>query len=343
MRPVVTFGEIMLRLTAPGHQRLEQARALETSFAGAEANVATGLANLGVPARYVSRLPANALGDACLKSLRGQGVDVAHVVRGGERLGLFYVEAGAAQRGGTVLYDRAHSALATVARGMIDWAAALDGAGWLHWTGITPALGAGPADVVAEALEAARERGLTVSCDLNYRARLWGWDSPAAVMPPLVRQCDVLIGNEEDAQMVFGIAAPDVDVQQGKVTAAAYEVVVEQLMERFPGLRTLAFTLRGSLGASRNTWSAVLWHEGRLYEAPTYDISPIVDRVGGGDAFAAGLIYGLRGGHGDPQHALEFAVAASCLAHSIPGDTNLVSAVEVERLAAGNAAGRVAR
>jgi 2-dehydro-3-deoxygluconokinase len=344
MTSVVTFGEVMLRLSTPDHQRFEQARVLETSFAGAEANVATALANLGVSARFVSRLPANDLGTACLKALRAQGVDVEQVVRGGERIGLFFVEAGAAQRASKVIYDRARSSFATMESGMVDWATAFADAGWFHWTGITPAVGSGPAEVVGNGIDAAKSAGLTVSCDLNFRAKLWNWGSTAReVMPPLVNRCDVVIGNEEDAEKVLGIIAPDADVEKGKVEARGYLAVIEQVVKRFPNLRTVAFTLRGSLGASRNMWSALLWHEGQTYVAPTYDIAPIVDRIGGGDAFAAGLIYGLRSDGADPQSALDFAVAASCLAHSIPGDTNLVSVEEVERLAKGNASGRVAR
>jgi 2-dehydro-3-deoxygluconokinase len=350
MKPVVTFGEIMLRLTAPDHRRLEQAPVLETSFAGAEANVAVDLANLGMPARFVSRLPANELGTACLKYLRGQGVDVASVLRGGARMGLLFVETGAAQRGGAVIYDRKQSSFASLEPGMIDWEEAFRGAGWFHWTGITPALGPGPASVADEATAAARELGLTVSCDLNHRAKLWDWGTRASeVMPPLVRRCDVVIGNEEDAQMVFGIAAPEVDVEHGKVDPSAYTAVVEQLLAQFPEARTVALTLRGSLGASHNTWSALLWHNGRISLAPTYDIAPIVDRIGGGDAFAAALIYGLHRDAGDSriavdvEAALHFAVAASCLAHSIPGDAALLSVDEVQRLSRGHAAGRIAR
>jgi 2-dehydro-3-deoxygluconokinase len=341
---VATFGEIMLRLSAPGNQRFEQARVFEASFAGAEANVAVSLANLGTAARFVTRLPANDLGSACLKTLRGQGVDVGHIVRGGERLGIFYVEAGAAQRGSKVIYDRAESSFATVSPGDIDWPSAFAGAGWFHWTGITPAVSQGAAEVLSEAVDAACAAGLTVSCDLNYRAKLWHWGRAASeVMPALVDRCDVAIGNEEDAEKVFGIVAPDIDVEQGKVEAEKYVPVIEQMVGRFPALRTVAFTLRGSLSASHNTWSALLWQDGHTFVAPTYDILPIVDRVGGGDAFAAGLIYGLQSFHDDPQRALDFAVAASCLAHTVPGDMNLVTVEEVERLASGHAGGRVAR
>lgn len=341
---VVTFGEIMMRLSTPDHRRFEQATSYEASFAGAEANVAISLAAFGVPVQFVSRLPDNDLGIACLKFLRQQGVTVDHVVRTGERLGLFFLEAGAAQRGSKVIYDRSRSAFATIDPGMIDWAMVFSGADWFHFTGITPAVAEGPAEAVAEATQVAGDLGLTVSCDLNYRAKLWDWGRAASeVMPELVSRCDVAIGNEEDAEMVFGIVAPEVDIQRGRVDASKYVVVCERLVERFPNLRTVAITLRGSLSASHNTWSALLWHEGVVYFAPTYDIVPIVDRVGGGDAFAAGLIYGLGVAGRGPQWALDFAVAASCLKHSIWGDANLVAVAEVEGLARGNASGRVVR
>ena len=344
MTKVVTFGEVMLRLSTPGHQRFEQARAYEASFAGAEANVATSLANLGVPVRFVSRLPDNDLGRACRNFLRQQGVEIDYLAHGGNRLGLFFLETGAAQRGSKVIYDRAESSFASVEPGMFDWTSLFLDADWFHWSGITPATAKGPSLVVAEAVQAAREHGVTVSCDLNFRTKLWRWGKTAAeVMPALVSQCDVVVGNEEDAEMVFGLAAAEADVTQGRVDAQHYVPVCESLVELFPNLRTVAFTLRGSLSASHNTWSALLWHQGSVYVAPTYDIVPIVDRVGGGDAFAAGLIYGLGVADRGPQWALEFAVAAACLKHSIPGDANLVTLQEVEQLVAGNASGRVVR
>ena len=341
---VVTFGEIMMRLSAPAFQRFEQAGSLAVSFAGAEANVAASLANLGASTQYVTRLPDNDLGRTCLKFLRQQGVGVDHVALGGERLGLFFIETGSAQRGSKVIYDRTNSSFASLEPGMIDWATVLASAAWFHSTGITPAVAGGPAETCAVAMAAARNLGLRVSCDLNYRAALWKWGKAASeVMPALVGNCDVVLANEEDAEKVFGITAPDADVSRGEVGAEKYVVVCEELVRRFPNLSTVAITLRGSLGASHNTWSAVLWHEGHMYFAPTYDIVPIVDRVGGGDAFAAGLIYGLGIAHKDLQSALEFAVAASCLKHSVWGDVNLVTVAEIEALVAGNASGRVAR
>ena len=343
VRSVVTFGEIMLRLSPPGFQRFIQARSFDIVYGGGEANVAAALANFGVPVEYVTRLPANDIGDACLNYLRQYGIGTRYIARGGERLGIYFLEAGAAQRGSKVIYDRASSALATIQPGMIDWQAVFSDADWFHWTGITPAVSQGAARICLEAAQTAREMGLTVSCDLNYRKKLWKWGKSAAeIMPELASLCDVAVGNEEDADKVFGIRAPEADVLGGKVDAGAYVQVCEKLVERFPNLGTVAITLRGSLSASHNTWSAILWRQGQVYAAPRYDIIPIVDRVGGGDSFCAGLIYGLRTYDG-AQQALNFAVAASCLKHSIPGDFNLVSVAEAEKLMGGDASGRVSR
>ncbi len=343
MKTIVTFGEIMLRLAPPGFQRFVQAHSFDVTFGGGEANVAVSCANYGLPVEYVTRLPANDIGDACLAFVRSAGVGVRHVIRGGERLGLYYLETGAAQRGSKVIYDRAGSALATIQPGMIDWPMVLAGVGWFHWTGITPAISEGAAAVCLEAVKAAKSLGVTVSCDLNYRNKLWKWGKKAGeVMPELVRYTDVAIGNEEDADKVFGIRAPEADVTGGKVAADAYVSVCEQLKERFPNLQTIAVTLRGSLSASHNTWGGLLWRDGQVYVAPTYDITQIVDRVGGGDSFMGGLIYGLLT-YANPQDTINFAVAASCLKHSIPGDFNLVTVVEVEKLMSGDASGRVSR
>jgi 2-dehydro-3-deoxygluconokinase len=344
MKKIVTFGEIMLRLSPPGFQRLVQARSFDVIYGGGEANVAASLANYGQPVEYVTRLPANDIGDACLNFIRQYGVGTGHIVRGGDRLGIYFLETGAAQRGSKVIYDRAGSGLSTVEPGMIDWQAAFTGADWFHWTGITPAISASTAAVCLEAAQTAREMGLTVSCDLNYRKKLWKWGkTPGEVMPDLVALCDVAVGNEEDADKVFGIKAPEADVTGGKVEADAYVYVCEKLVERFSNLKMVAITLRGSLSASHNTWSGILWHDGKTYTAPKYDIVPIVDRVGGGDSFCGGLIYGLRTYGDDVQQALNFAVAASCLKHAIPGDFNLVSVAEVEKLMGGDASGRVSR
>ena len=333
----------MMRLSPPGFQRFGQARTFDVIYGGGESNVAVSLANFGLPAAFITRLPANDLGDACIAYLRQFGVGVDSIVRGGERLGIYFLEMGAVQRGSKVVYDRAHSSIATVQRGMIDWPAALVGADWFHWTGITPAISAGAADVLLEGLQAAKALGLTISCDLNYRKNLWKWGkTQQEVMPALVEFCDVAIGNEEDADKVLGIKAPDADVIGGKVEAESYRYVCEEMARRYPSLKTVAITLRGSVSASHNTWSAVLWKDGEFYTGPQYDITHIVDRVGGGDSFMGGLIYGLRT-YDDPQQALDFAVSASCLKHTIFGDFNLVTVDEVQKLMSGDASGRVSR
>jgi 2-dehydro-3-deoxygluconokinase len=343
-KKVVTFGEIMMRLSPPGYLRFTQARSFDAIYGGGEANVAVSLANYGDSVDYVTRLPNNDLGEAGLQFIRQYGVGVGKIVRGGDRQGIYFMETGAAQRASKVVYDRANSSIATVKPGMIDWKAVFADADWFHWTGITPAISEGAAQVCLEAAQAAREMGLTVSCDLNYRANLWKWGKKAGeVMPALVEQCDIVIGNEEDADKVFGIRAQGADVTAGKVEAAAYRSVCEQLVQRFPRLQQVAITLRGSLSASHNTWSGALWQAGSFFTAPTYDIADIVDRVGTGDSFAAGLIYSLSAHPGEAQRALDFATAASALKHSIMGDFNLATVAEVEALAAGNASGRVSR
>ena len=344
MKYVVTFGEIMMRLSPPGFLRFSQTNSLEIIYGGGEANVAVSLANYGQAVEYLTRLPTNDLGEACLGYLRQRGVGTRFILRGGERLGLYFMENGAAQRGSKVIYDRANSSIATVTGGMFDWETIFAGADWFHWTGITPAISAGAAEALSEGLSAARKAGVRVSCDLNYRKNLWKWGKKASeVMPDLVGMSDLAIGNEEDADKVFGIKAPHTDVTAGKVSAEAYQAVCEQLAERFPNLKTIAITLRGSLSATHNTWSGVLWRDGQFYTAPTYDIAFIVDRVGGGDAFGGGLIHGLRTWPDDPGQALHFAVAASCLKHSIYGDFNLASVAEVQTLMAGDVSGRVSR
>jgi 2-dehydro-3-deoxygluconokinase len=343
MKKIVTFGEIMLRLAPPGYQRFTQATSFEATYGGGEANVAVSLANFGQEVEYVTRLPKNALGDACLASLCAHRVGTRFIDRGGDRMGIYFIEMGAAQRPSQVIYDRAGSSFASIQPGLIDWQAVFADAGWFHWTGITPAVSQGAAEACREAIQVARQMGLIVSTDLNYRAKLWKWGKPAGeVMHELVSLCDVALGNEEDAAKVFGIHAQDSDVISGKVTAAGYRSVCEALASRFPQLKTISITLRGSLSASHNTWSGVLWQSGDFFSTSTYDILPIIDRVGGGDAFMGGLIYGLRT-YSDPQKALNFATAAACLKHSIPGDFNAVSVAEVEALMAGNASGRVSR
>jgi 2-dehydro-3-deoxygluconokinase len=344
MAHVVTLGEIMLRLSPPGQQRFSQARSFDIVYGGGESNVAVSLANFDIPVDFVTRLPKNDIGEACLQFLRQYGVGTKHILRGGERLGIYFLEHGSAQRGSSVIYDRAGSSMATIQPGMLEWDTIFKGADWFHWTGITPSISQGAAEACLEAVRFAKANGLTVSTDLNYRAKLWKWGRQASeVMGELVALCDVVIGNEEDAAKVFDIHAPKTDVKSGKVDAEQYRYVCERLAESFPNLKTIAITLRGSLSASHNTWSAVLWHAGKLYFAPTYDITHIVDRVGGGDSFVGGLIYGLLTYAGDLDKTIRFAVAASALKHSIFGDFNLVNVNEVEKLMAGDASGRVSR
>ncbi len=343
MAKVVTFGEIMLRLAPPGLERLVQARRFDAIYGGGEANVAASLANFGEVAEFVTRLPKNDLGEACLAFLRAFNVRTDHIERGGDRLGIYFLETGAAQRGSKVLYDRAGSSFATIRPGMIDWKAVFADADWFHWTGITPAVSEGSANACHEGIQAAKQLGLTVSCDMNFRAKLWKWGRSAAeVMPALIAMSDLAIGNEEDADKVFGIKAPGTDVTTGKIDPDNYRLVCEELAKLFPNLKAIAITLRGSLSASQNSWSAVLWKQGKFFVAPTYNIIPIVDRIGGGDAFMAGLIYGWRN-YSDPEKALCFAVAASCLKHSIVGDFNQATVAEVETLMQGDASGRVSR
>jgi 2-dehydro-3-deoxygluconokinase len=344
MKKIVTFGEIMLRLATPGQLRLAQARSLDASYGGGEANVAVSLSNFGLETEFVTRLPSNDLGQACLQYLRQYGVGTQHIQRGGARLGIYFLETGAVMRASQVIYDRADSAFATVTPDMFDWKKIFKDAGWFHWTGITPAVSAGAAETCLQAVKAARKLGLTVSCDLNYRAKLWNWGRPAGeVMQELVSYCDVAIGNEEDAEKVFGIRAPQSDVARGKVSADKYRSVCQALAKKFKNLTTIAITLRGSYSASHNSWSAVLWHGGKFLRGPEFNITHIVDRVGGGDSFAAGLIYSLNAAPSDPQRALDFAVAASALKHTVYGDFNLVSVSEVEKLLKGDASGRVSR
>ncbi len=344
MHTIITFGEIMLRLSPPGVQRFGQARCFDVIYGGGESNVAVSLANYGLETEFVTRLPANDIGEACLQFLRQYNVGTHHVLRGGERLGIYFLENGSNMRGSQVVYDRANSSFATLKAGMLDWEKIFSGASWFHWTGITPAVAQGPAEACLEAVKIAKQMGLTVSCDMNYRAKLWKWGRTAGeVMGELLNYCDVAIGNEEDAEKVFGIHAAGADVMAGRVEADGYRSVCEQLASRFPQLKKIAITLRGSRSANHNTWSGLLWDCGKMYTAPVYDITHIVDRVGGGDSFMGGLIYGLVSYPTDSQKALNFAVGASALKHTIFGDFNLVSAAEVEKLLKGDSSGRVSR
>ena len=336
----------MLRLATPDYLRFSQATTLSATFGGGEANVAVSLANYGVDVEFVTRLPKNDIAAACVGELRKHNVGAQNIVYGGERLGIYFLETGAVARPSKVVYDRAHSSISTIECGMIDWEKVFEGADWFHWTGITPAISASAAEVCLEACKAANRLGVTVSCDLNFRKNLWKYGKTAAeVMPALVECCDVILGNEEDAEKVFGIKPEGFDVTAtgGEVEQAAFESVCRQMMERFPRAKKVIITLRGSINANHNTWGGVLFDGEKLYASPRYDITHIVDRVGGGDSFMGGLIYGLREYKGDDQRALNFAVAASALKHTIYGDFNLVTVAEVENLMKGDGSGRVAR
>ncbi len=344
MNKVITFGEIMLRLATPDYLRFSQSNMLTATFGGGEANVAVSLANFGIPVDFVTRLPKNDIAQSCVMDLRKYGVGTDKIVWGGTRLGIYFLETGAVSRGSKVVYDRAHSAISEIKPGMIDWEKVFESANWFHWTGITPAISHGAADVCLEAIQTANRLGVTVSCDLNFRKNLWKYGKTASeIMPQLVAGTDIVLGNEEDAEMVLGIKPEGVDVTGGHVEAAAYESVSKQIMARFPRCKKVITTLRGSVNANHNSWSGVLWDGNTLYEAPTYQITHIVDRVGGGDSFMGGLLFGLLSYAGDDQKALNFAVAASCLKHTIYGDYNQVTVDEVEKLMGGDASGRVAR
>ena len=345
MKKVVTFGEIMLRLTPPGFLRFSQASSFTAIYGGGESNVAVSLANFGIPTEFVTRLPNNDIGACAMMEMRKRGVGTQHIVYGGQRLGIYFLEMGAVSRGSKVVYDRAHSAIAEIKPGMIDWKKVFKNAQWFHWTGITPAISQGAADACLEAIKVANKMGVIVSTDLNYRKNLWKYGKePSEIMPKLVKGCDIILGNEEDAEKHFDIHPEGVDVTQSdSMDAQAYESVCKQLMKRFSRAKKVVITLRGSISASHNSWSGVLYNGKKLYQAPTYQITHIVDRVGGGDSFMAGLIYGLIKFKRSDQKALNYAVAASCLQHTIYGDANLVTVDEVEKLMQGDASGRVSR
>jgi 2-dehydro-3-deoxygluconokinase len=339
---VVTFGEIMLRLSPPGFERLFQSPALSATFGGGEANVAVSLAHFGIDSLYVTRVPANAIGDAAVRALRAEGVRTEFVLRGGDRLGIYFAESGASQRASAVIYDRGHSAISEVDPRSIDWSSIMHGASWFHVTGITPALGAAAATCTADAISAARAAGARVSLDLNFRKKLWSEAQARSVMRPLAANVDVVIANEEDIQATLGIDVEGSDVTTGRLNLAAYEGTARRVSSEI-GPSLVAITLRESASASDNGWSAVLWDAstGTCHRSQRYDVR-LVDRIGGGDAFAAGLIYALVNGR-EPGAALRFAVAAGALKQTIPGDFNRVSAAEVDRLSAGDASGRVQR
>jgi 2-dehydro-3-deoxygluconokinase len=342
-KTTVTFGEIMLRLAPPGFEKILQSPQFVATFGGGEANVAVAVAQLGLPAAFVTVLPdKNPVADAVISELRRFGVDTSKIVRGKGRLGIYYLEAGANQRASKVVYDREHSAIALARPGDINWDRALEDAGWFHVTGITPAISASAADLALEAAKKAREKGITVSCDLNYRKNLWKWGKPTAeVMRELVQNIDIAIANEEDVQMALGIQA-EVDVHSGKLDRGQYEKLTAKVLGEFPNLKAIAITLRESKSASHNGWSACLNDRQAFIVSRAYEITHIVDRVGAGDSFAAGLIYGFQvlSTH---QDALEFAVATSCLKHSLPGDFSRTTVDEVNALLKGGGSGRVQR
>ncbi len=345
MAKIVTFGEIMLRLSPPGFERLLQSPQLRATFGGGEANVAISLANFGLESHYVTRLPEHAVGEAAVRTLRAEGVRTDHVLRGGSRVGLYFAEVGASQRASTVIYDRAHSAFSELQPGTVPWSKVLDGATWFHSTGITPALGRNATACLREALEVARANGVTVSLDLNYRGKLWSKPAAQAAMRPLMPMVDVVIANEEDLQSVLGVSVPRSDAAVGGLDVSdtvGYEQAMREVAAEF-GPRHVAVTLRQSLSASDNRWRALLLEteSGTLHSSQQYEIR-LVDRIGAGDSFAAGLIFGLATGRTSAD-ALRFAVAASALKQTIPGDYNRVSVAEVDRLVAGDVSGRVQR
>jgi len=342
MKTIATFGEIMLRLSPPGNEKLFQSPHLSARFGGGEANVAVSLALLGHRVRYISIVPDQPIGEAAMAELRKWGVETEYVLRQGKRLGIYFAETGANQRPGQVIYDREHSALAEAGPGAIDWESAFLGVDWFHVTGITPALSASAAELTIEAVRMARHKGLKVSLDLNYRGKLWKYGQAAPeVMGRVVAFADVALGNEEDFQKSLGIES-DADVESGSLRLSSYEKLTALVLERFPSLELVAVTIRESRSADRNVWSAVLRDKKEFIPAPRYEITDIVDRIGGGDAFAAGLIHGLDL-FGEEEKALSFAVAASCLKHSLPGDFNLARESEVLALMRGEASGRIKR
>jgi len=342
MKKYITFGEIMLRLKPPNWERFFQSPLLETTFGGGEANVAVGLARFGLNVAYVSVVPNNFIGDACIGELRRQGVATSLIVRKGNRLGIYFLEAGANQRPSKVIYDRSHSAIAEASPGDINWDKVFSGVSWFHITGITPAISLSASELSLEAVKKAREKGITISCDLNFRKNLWKYrKSTSEVMSELVKYADIIMGNEEDCQKSLGVKV-DVDVESGKLQTEKYRELTDRVLNLYPNIKKIAITLRESHSANNNGWSAVLNNREEFIISKKYEINNIIDRVGGGDTFAAGLIYGFDNLHND-RETLDFAVAASCLMHSIPGDLPLLSVEEVKSLAGGATSGRVQR
>ena len=348
MSKVVTFGEIMLRLAPQEFLRFSQANSFDVVYGGGESNVAVSLANYGIDVDFVTRLPKNDIGYCAMMEMRKRGVGIDKILYGGDRLGIYFLETGAVSRGSKVVYDRAHSAIAEIESGMINWEDVFKEAEWFHWTGITPAISHGAADVCLEAVKAANRLGVTISTDLNYRAKLWRYCDDAhreAIITESTSYCDIVLGNEEDAEKHFGIHPEGLDVHKDghDVKADAFLSVCKQMMHKFPRAKKVITTLRGSISASHNTWAGVMYDGEKMYETRQYQITDIVDRVGGGDSFMGGLIYGFLSYGVDNQKALDFAAAASCLKHTIKGDANLVTVAEVEKLLSGDTSGRVAR
>lgn len=342
-KSIITFGEIMLRLSTPEYQRFSQTNHFDISFGGGESNVAVSLANFGLPVQFITRIPDNDIGKSAQMELKKYGVGTDNILKGGERLGIYFIEKGAVSRASKVIYDRAYSSISQIEIGMIDWEKIFEKASWFHWTGITPAISQNAADVCLEAIKVANKMGVTVSTDLNFRKNLWNYGKTAQeIMPSLVAGCNIVLGNEEDADKSLGIKPKNVNVESGKVEALAYEEVSQEIMKRFPRVEKVITTLRTSISASHNKWAGVLFDGNTLYKSEEYNISHIIDRVGGGDSFMAGLIYGLNALK-DDNEALSFATAASCLKHTIHGDFNLVSVEEVVKLMDGDSSGRVSR
>ena len=344
MGKIITFGEIMLRLKSPAYERFFQSPTLEATFGGGEANVSVSLANYGLDSAFVTVLPKNDMADACIRELRGFGVDTTKIARGGNRVGIYFLETGAVQRPSKVIYDRAGSSICEAKPGDIDWDSVLEGATWFHFTGITPAISQGAADLCLEALKACKERGIHVSCDLNYRKNLWKYGKRAdEVMTELVKYVDTVIANEEDFQKALCLKAESqADVEEGELNVENYKAIASLAMETYPNIKRVAITLRESKSANHNDWRACLYNGKDFFLSRKYSITDIVDRVGGGDSFGGGLIYGLNT-YEDEKTALEYAVAASCLKHTIIGDYNRVSVSEVESLMKGSGTGRVQR
>lgn len=341
---IITFGEIMLRLSPPPFLRFSQANSFEIGFGGGEANVAVSLANWGVPVELVTSLPMNDIGNACFDYLRQKNVGVNHIVRDNGRIGIYFMEYGVAQRPSKVVYDRKDSSFVGLKPGNIDWVQLFEKNKWFHWTGITPALSKETYLELKAALKIAKENDVVVSCDLNYRKNLWDWGKNVRdVMPELIEQCSILIGNEEDATKVLNISAQNTEITKGKIDAQEYEYVVDEISKKFPNLTYIAITLRTSISASHNLWEAVLGYKSSFFRSPQYEIDQIVDRVGSGDAFGAGLIYAINKYPDEPQEIINFATAASALKHTITGDANLMSIDEINHLVEGDGSGRIER